>query len=259
MLGSLKGKNHFEVLGIPRASNEVQVKEAYFRLARRFHPDSTRQDPALADLHDDLETIFIRVGEAYEVLRDTRRRSAYESDLASRAPRAEAPPPGAAPALDPAGPAAPDPGAAAQQVDAAIASAERLIAAEKFWDAIQLLERVEAQAQGKQGLRLRYVLAKAVVRNPHWVKRAEELLVSVVKEDPAHVGAHWLLAGIYRKGGLRARATSMLRRVLELQPDHEEAAEALRELAPAPEVEAEPEAPPSGGLLKRLFGKGGSG
>ena len=28
-------QNHFEVLGIPRASNEAQVKEAYFRLARR--------------------------------------------------------------------------------------------------------------------------------------------------------------------------------------------------------------------------------
>ena len=168
-----------------------------------------------------------------------------------------APPPGAAPAPDAPEPAAPDPTAAAQQVDTAIATAERLIGAEKFWDAIQLLERAEPLAQGKQGVRLRYVLAKAVARNPHWVKRAEELLVGVVKDEPGHVGAHWLLAGIYRKGGLRARTTSMLRRVLELQPDHEEAAAALRELAPPPEPETETEAPPSGGLLKRLFGKGG--
>lgn len=257
MLASLKGKNHFELLGVPRASNEAQVKEAYFRLARRFHPDATRQDQGLADLHDDLETIFIRVGEAYEVLRDTKRRSAYESDLASRAPRSVAPPPGAAPA--PQGPAAPDPAAEAQQVDSAIATAEGLIAAEKFWDAIQLLEHVQPLARGKQSVRLRYVLAKAVGRNPHWVKRAEELLVSVVKDDASHVGAHWLLAGIYRKGGLRARATSMLRRVVELQPDHEEATAALRELAPEPEPQPEPEPPPSGGLLKRLFGKGGGG
>jgi len=258
-LAGLKGKNHFEVLGIPRASNETQVKEAYFRLARRFHPDSTRQDPALADLHDDLETIFIRVGEAYAVLRDTGRRSAYESDLASRAPRHVAAPPAGTPAADGPEPATPDPAAAAQRVDAAIAAAERLIGAEKFWDAIQLLERVESLAQGKQGVRLRYVMAKAVVRNPHWVKRAEELLVGVVKDDPGHVGAHWLLAGIHRKGGLRARATSMLRRVLELQPEHEEAAAALSELAPAPEPDPAPESPPSGGLLKRLFRKGGGG
>ena len=258
-LAGLKEKNHFEVLGIPRASNEAQVKEAYFRLARRFHPDATRQDAGLADLHDALERIFIRVSEAYEVLRDPRRRSSYESDLAARAPRPVAPPASEAPPPDPATPP-PDAAAAAQQVDQAIAAAERLIKAEKFWDAIQLLERAQPLAQGKQDVRLRYVLAKAVVRNPHWVKRAEELLVSVVKDDPNHLGAHWLLAGIYKQGGLRARATSMLRRVLELQPDHEEAAALLREIAPAPEPEAEPEPPPSGGrLLKRLFGRGSGG
>ncbi len=259
MLAGLKEKSHFEVLGIPRASSEAQVKEAYFRLARRFHPDATRQDPGLADLHDALEKIFIRMSEAYEVLRDPRRRSSYESDLAARAPRPVAPPAGEAPPPEPAAPP-PEPAAAAQQVDQAIATAERLIKAEKFWDAIQLLERAQPLAQGKQDVRLRYVLAKAVVRNPHWVKRAEELLVGVAKDDPGHLGAHWLLAGIYKQGGLRARATSMARRVLELQPDHEEAAALLREIAPAPEPEAEPETPPSGGgLLKRLFGRGSGG
>src|SRR5688500_12970961 len=45
----LKTKNHFEVLGIPRASSEAQVKEAYFQLAKRFHPD-THHDPAMDDL-----------------------------------------------------------------------------------------------------------------------------------------------------------------------------------------------------------------
>ncbi len=256
-LAGLKAKNHFEVLGIPRASNEGQVKEAYFRLARRFHPDATRQDPALADLHDALETIFIRVGEAYEVLRDARRRSSYESELAARTPRSVVPPPGTAPAPEPVTAPAPDPAAEGQQVDQAIDTAEHLIKAEKYWDAIQVLERAQPLAKAKQSVRLRYVLAKAVVRNPHWVKRAEELLVGVIKDDPSHLGGHWLLAGIYKRGGLRARAASMLRRVLELQPDHEEAAAALRELAPAPEPAAEPQPPPSGGgLLKRLFGKG---
>src|SRR6185436_3893423 len=54
----LKTRTHFEVLEIPRASNEVQVKEAYFKLARKFHPD-THHDTNLADLHDKIEAIFI--------------------------------------------------------------------------------------------------------------------------------------------------------------------------------------------------------
>src|SRR6185503_16313768 len=63
----LKTRNHFEVLGLPRASSEAQVKDAYFRLAKRFHPD-THHDPLLKDLRDKLEAVFIRLGEAYEIL-----------------------------------------------------------------------------------------------------------------------------------------------------------------------------------------------
>jgi hypothetical protein len=81
----LKTRNHFEVLGIPRASNELQVKEAYFSLARRFHPD-VHHGASLGDLRDKLEQIFIRVGEAYEVLRDPKRRSEYEERHRRRRP-----------------------------------------------------------------------------------------------------------------------------------------------------------------------------
>jgi hypothetical protein len=69
MAEGLKAKTHFEVLGIPRASGEAQVKEAYFKLAKRYHPD-TQHDPALKDLAGQLEAVFIRIGEAYEVLRN---------------------------------------------------------------------------------------------------------------------------------------------------------------------------------------------
>ena len=74
---------HFEVLGLERASTEAQVKEAYFRLARRFHPD-VHHDPALADLRDKIEAIFVRLGEAYEVLRNPRIRAKYESQITPR-------------------------------------------------------------------------------------------------------------------------------------------------------------------------------
>src|SRR4029453_11098329 len=65
----LSTKTHFEVLGIPKASHEAQVKEAYFRLARVFHPDA-QKDPAVADLADKSRAVFIRMGEAYATLMD---------------------------------------------------------------------------------------------------------------------------------------------------------------------------------------------
>jgi DnaJ domain/Domain of unknown function (DUF4388) len=253
---SLKGRSHFDVLGISKASNEAQVKEAYFRLARRFHPDSIRKEVALADLTERAEAVFIRVGEAYEVLRDARRRSSYEADLASRTPRPG--PQAAAPAAAaPAGAAAPaDPEAEGRAVENAIRIGERHVAEERYWDAIQVLEAALPLATGKASVRGRYMLAKALVKNPHWIKRAEELLLSLIKDEPMHLGAHLQLGHIYKGGGLKARAGSMYRRVLELQPEHEEATLGLRDLAAPPEAETEGESPASGGrLLKRFFNK----
>jgi curved DNA-binding protein CbpA len=240
----LKAKNHFEVLAIPKASNEAQVKEAYFRLARRFHPD-THHDPNLADLRDKIEAVFIRLGEAYEVLRDRNKRSSYESDLASRTPRA--PGAAAAPAAEP----AVDPSAEGRMVEESIRRAERYITDEKYWDAIQLLEPTVHPATGKWKARARLALARAYVKNPHWVKRAEEQLQSAVREDPRHAEAFFMLGNLYKQSGMRSRALSMFRKALEAKPDFEQAATELAGLTPE-----EPESPPEGGgLLKKIFGR----
>ena len=69
-----------------------------------------------------------------------------------------------------------------------------------------------------------------------------------MREDPANVEAHYELGLLYKAGGLASRAQAMFRRVLELRPDHREAA---AELAPAP-------TPGASSLLKRLFGRGKS-
>ena len=81
-------------------------------------------------------------------------------------------------------------------------------------------------------IRARLVLAKAYLKNPKWVKRAEETLLGIVHDDAQNVEAHYLLGTIYRDRGLKSRATTMFRKVLELKPDHEEALAALGPLPP---------------------------
>jgi tetratricopeptide (TPR) repeat protein len=234
------------VLGIPRASNETQVKEAYFRLARRFHPDA-HHDATLSDMRDQLEAVFIRLGEAYEVLRNARTRSGYEADLVARMPRVPVGSSPSGPSAAPAAPPPPDPEAEARMADDAIRKAERLFSQDKYWDAIQLLEPAVAVTQATLRPKGQILLARAYTKNPKWVKRGEELLQAVIKADPRNVTAHFVLATIYRDGGLKSRAQAMFRKVLELKPDHEEA---LAEMAGAAT-----EPPPSGGIIKKLFGK----
>jgi curved DNA-binding protein CbpA len=239
---SLRQRNHFEMLGLERGSNETQVKEAYFGLAKRFHPD-VHHDPALADLRDKLEAVFIRLGEAYEVLRSPTARARYESNLPRVArPSAPVEPP---PALDP-------------EVEERLAvdnlrKGERLLSDARYWDAIQLFENALPTLKPKQALRARLGIARAQLKNPKWLKRAEEGLLAIVRDEPVHLEAHYELAQLYRAQGLRNRALSHFRKVLEHRPDHEESRKAEAELAfTAPEA---PEPESGGGLLKKLFGK----
>ena len=258
----LKSKNHFEILGIPRASSEAQVKEAYFQLAKRFHPD-THHDPAMDDLGPKLEAVFIRLGQAYEVLRNPRTRGPYESDLASRAPRFPragssdpgTPPQGSPQTVAPE-PAAPPPRDAQLEgrraLDAMIV-AEKHMEKGKYWDAIQLLEHSVQWLEGKNLTRARIALGRSYAKNPNWAKQAETILKSAIATAPKSAEAHFVLGELYASQGLRSRAITTLRRVLELQPDHQEAAAALGRLGPE-----DPEGPPdedSGGFLKKIFGK----
>jgi tetratricopeptide (TPR) repeat protein len=251
---TLKARSHFEVLGIERAATEAQVKEAYFRLAKRFHPD-THHDANMADLRDKLESVFIRLGEAYEVLRNPRSRAAYESELASRSPRPRAATARASAAADrPAAPAAAPP-PAVPALDPAVAAqsvrrAEKLMEQEKYWDAIQLLEAAVPALEGKPKQRARLNLARAYTKNPNWVRQAEETLHEVVKDDPKNLDAYLALGRLYKAGGLRNRSVGMFRKVLELKPENEEAQAELAALGP------EPETTESRGFLKKLFGRG---
>lgn len=78
-------KNYYQILGVARGATAEEIKRAYRRLARRYHPDVSREP--------DSEERFKKVAEAFEVLRDPERRAAYDRMGARRQPRQEFPPP----------------------------------------------------------------------------------------------------------------------------------------------------------------------
>jgi hypothetical protein len=247
---SLPGKNHFEVLGVEPGCSDADVKRAYAALAKKYHPDLHR-DPRLEDLHDILEGIFIRVGEAWEVLADARSRAQYEARSGVvRRPRETAPVPSApgAPVTAPGTLAGLPPAPDYVPAEEILFRARLLLSQARYWDAIQVLEKEVPQMEPRRNQHKgRILLAKAYAKNPNWVRRAEEYLHEVVREDPANADAHLELGRLYKQVGQVARAQAAFRRVVELKPDHREATAELG----VPEGSA-----PAGGLLKRLFGRG---
>ena len=63
-------KDYYKVMGVARDATEAQIKQAYRKLARKFHPDVSKEPNAEARFKD--------VGEAYEVLRSPEKRAAYD-------------------------------------------------------------------------------------------------------------------------------------------------------------------------------------
>ena len=62
----------YNVLGVNRSASEKEIKKAYRRLARRYHPDLNKSGK-------EAEIKFKEVQEAYEILSDTERRRNYDA------------------------------------------------------------------------------------------------------------------------------------------------------------------------------------
>ena len=66
--------DYYTILGVPQQADDSQIKQAYRKLAKKYHPDLNPDNPAA-------EEKFKDIVEAYETLSDTAKRKKYDATL----------------------------------------------------------------------------------------------------------------------------------------------------------------------------------
>jgi curved DNA-binding protein CbpA len=203
-------RDHYEVLHVSPAAGPDEIKDAYHRLARQYHPDRFHQSDA--DLRSQISSAFARVAQAYEVLSDRKQRVNYDKG------------PDGKPAGAPKTPEVkkPSPAATAKKEESrAEQSFKRGFEAMKtneFERAIPLL--AEAATLEPRNARYRAHYGHALINRPNNRRLAETELQAAVALEPKNPSFRVMLAELYQRVGLRKRAEGEVARALACDPNN---------------------------------------
>jgi tetratricopeptide (TPR) repeat protein len=211
-LARIEGSDHYAVLGLTRSASAAQVREAYYHLAKRLHPDRFRTGE-LQDLLPSIELLFSRVTEAYNSLADATLRRQYDEGLDLAAQR------------ETAAPSAQDAAFLARQN---FLRARELMARRRFHEALRFLENAAKLDPARAEYELQLGLLRS--RNPRMRAEAETSLRRAVQLEPTSTAGYVALGDLYARAGRNDEAAAMYREALRWNPDHRAAAERLAAL-----------------------------
>ncbi|HEX5044834.1 MAG TPA: DnaJ domain-containing protein [Candidatus Polarisedimenticolaceae bacterium] len=209
--------DHYGVLGLDRKALGPAVREAYYRLARRYHPDRFRSGP-LAEFLGLAESYFTRVTEAYNTLIRPESRQEYDRQLAE--PQTAA-----------------DTGKSDTQYLARqnFVRGKSLLERRHHAEAVRFLENA-ARLDGSVA-EYHLELGLLLARNPRQREEAERHLLRTTELDPAATAAYLSLGQIYARAGRTPHAAAMFREALRWDPGNAQASAQLAELGPVGDLD----------------------
>ncbi len=216
---SLGRKDYYTLLSLQPRAEVTDIKSAYYKLARKFHPDRFYglDDPILKEKVD---VIFSAINVAYETLKHPKSRQLY--DNASMEDRRIATVTIESEVSDI------KKGAAGKVAEDYFRSAQKALSARKYFEAVQFLR--SATQIAPENARYWRQLGISLSKNEQWRKEAEDSFNRAVELEPHDPENHLYLAFLYKNSGLRLRARKCFMTVLDLDPKNEVAVVQLKAL-----------------------------
>jgi len=234
------GQGAFVLLGVPAEADHAAVQTAYHRIAKVLHPDRIPRGCA-PDLAHEADEIYREVTaasqEAEEAFRQQAEAAVNTQESAARA---------AAPTGQRGRPDLSDDDLSRRF----FGQGREWISKRNYWQAADALRQAVRLKPGEAIFRQYLGL---VLMQTKRLQEAEEHLVEAVRLEPSNPAHLVNLGRAYRGGRLYKKAREAFERALRVDPRNEHARDELSDL---PEERAPVRKAESGGILKKLFGKG---
>jgi len=210
----LEGKDHYAVLGVGRDASPIEIKKAYFRLAKTYHPDR-HHEAGMEALHEMLEALFDRLTQAYDALSHPQSRRGYdESQAFQRHP-----------------PSKVKPAEAKQRTQQASEQGKRgeaALLAGNLKEAIYCLEWAVKQDESKA--RYHALLGQAMAGVSERRKEAEAELKRAIELEPSNSDYYVILGLLYLKFRSTGKALVQFEEALRWDPGNVKAKEQMEKL-----------------------------
>ncbi len=234
-LDEMEGQNHYQVLGVNDGASAAEIKKAYFKLAKRYHPDR-HFDPELSDMKNVLESLFARISEAHAILSEEAKRREYDFSRIKTSKKIEF----EEDHMD-------RTGTAANQFNKGLKEYK----AGNFWGALEAFRW--ASRLNPINAKYFYYEGLALIEMPRRQHDAEERLKKALELEPSRIDVRLALANLYRKGGLKARALAMLQEAQQWDPDSTQIKEAMLAVQAGGSAGEQEEEKKHSGILGKMF------
>ena len=224
--------NYYEIMALPATAGANEIKDAYYALARNYHPDRFHLKSGTR-LHGELSSAFARITQAYETLINPNARAAYDQSIErSRRFAESAPKPDKIEPID----------SLREELAFEISAAEKELGRAEYsfregFGALQqgrinaAVSHLAAAAQlAPQEARYRAYYGRALAAGEKTRRLAENEIQAAVKLDPANANFRTMLAELYFDLKFHRRAQTEVDRALALDPNNASAHALLRKL-----------------------------
>jgi len=209
MLELVENGTHYQLLAVGADADAGAIKKSYYAVARKFHPD---RHMGHGDWIGSLQKLMESFTTAYKILGDEKARAKYDRQLAE----------GGAFAMGR--------GQSEKQETAAecMERAKECLRAKNYAGSITWLRKCVDIAPGES--KYRAMLARSLAGVPTYRPEAIQQYEKAVELDPFNTSAIFQFAELFEEMKLPWRAVPLLKKILDIDPDHSKARDKLRKL-----------------------------